>query len=209
MQLGPPGRLLAVTPIATLLLLIFDGLMLRRKKVGKKIIKIKKLFKKFSSHVASCESARFVCSERTAFESWFRVELCPVLRKLGFKNIDFDYNYPDSGNKADLCVRTQRGDIVFELKSFVSDQDSNKKKKYPEQIRRLENLIHDPSGVLQVITFTTFTGRSEADTTFTGYSEAYMKSYCKELFGGSWQVLGPRKLINKYPLYVAITSMIR
>jgi len=164
----------------------------------KKGIKIKKLFKKFSRHVASCESALWVCNIDTAFESWFRVELCPVLCfKLGFNSIHFKYTYPDSNDKADLYVETPRGDIVFELKSFVSGQDANKKKEYPKQIARLEELVHNLSGVLQVITF----------TTFTGYSEAYMESYCKKLFGGSWKVLGPRKLIKKYPLYVAITSM--
>lgn len=168
--------------------------------MGKKVLKIKKLLKKFSKHVASCKSARFVCSELSAFESWFGVELYTVLRcKLGFKDVRFKYTYPDSRDRADLCVKTARGDIVFELKSFVSGQDGNKKKEYPRQIARLEELVHHTSGVLQVITF----------TTFIGYSEDYMKSYFKKLFGDSWEILSPRKLIKKYSLYVAITSMTR
>lgn len=175
--------------------------------LGRKVIKIEKLFKKFSKHVkheVSCKSAWFVCNFPSSFESWFRVELCPVLFwKLRFKDIDFNYaypDYPDSRYKADICVskRPDGGDIVFELKSFVYGQDANKMEKYPEQIKRLEKLIGYPS-VLQVITFTTFIGYP---------NKAFMESYMDIFFADApWKILGPCKLIKKYPLYVAITSM--
>ncbi len=169
--------------------------------MGKKVIKIKKLFKKFSKHVASCESARFVCTTQAAFESWFRVELNPVLWKLGypFEDIDTKYTYPDSTKKADLCIRTPRGDIVFELKSFVKDQDVTKKNEYPKQIARLEELIHN-SGVLQVITFTSFIGYRR---------EAIMQDINRWFQDGRWNIIEPAKLIKRYPLHVAITSMTR
>lgn len=169
--------------------------------MGKKVIKIKKLFKKFSKHVASCESVEFVCSTDAAFESWFRVELCPVLLKLGFekKDIHFSYTYRNPpGKKADLCLSTHRGDIVLELKSFVCGQDRNKWEKYPEQTARLKKLIDDP-GVLQVITFTTFIGYPR---------KATMGKYMDKFFGDPrWDIIGPAKVIKRYRLYLAITSM--
>lgn len=163
------------------------------------MINIKVLFEEFSSHVASCKSVLFVCTTHAAFESWFRVELVPVLWRLQYSSdsIETKYTYPNSSDKADLCVKDQQGDIVFELKSFVSGQDANKKANYPGQIKKLEKLIVDPS-VLQVITF----------TTFIGYSEIRMRNYMDLFFtNDSWDILGPNKFIKQYPLYVAITSM--
>ncbi len=163
------------------------------------MINIKVLFEKFSSHVASCKSAPFVCTTHAAFESWFRVELVPVLWDLRYSSdsIKTNYIYPNSNDKADLCVKDQQGDIVFELKSFVSGQDANKKANYPGQIKKLERLIADAS-VLQGITF----------TTFIGYSETKMSNYMNLFFtNDSWDMLGPNKFIKRYPLYVAITSI--
>jgi len=114
-----------------------------------------------------------------------------------FKSIKPNYRYPNSRDKADLCVKNEGGDIIFELKSFVRGQDANKKTRYPGQIKKLENLITN-SGVLQVITF----------TTFIGYRENTMRDYMGSFFtNDSWDMLGPRKFIEKYKLYVAITSM--
>ncbi len=181
--------------------------------MGTKVIKIKKLFNKFSRHVERCKSAKFVCCTHAAFESWFRVELNPVLWKLGYPrgSIETNYTYHDLGlsNKADLCVKTRQGDIVFELKSFVRGQDSAKKKDYPEQIARLEKLIDSNSGILQVITFTTFTGRSEDST--VGYPEVYIEDYCEELFlkDAPWKRYGPYRLVEEYPLYVVIAAITR
>jgi len=163
------------------------------------VIDIEKLFKRFSAHVVRSRSAPFICTTSSANESWFRVELIPILWEFRYPpdSVATNYNYPNSKKKADLCVRAKLGDIVFELKSFVVDQDSNKKETYPGQIKRLEKLISHRS-VLQVIAF----------TTFIGYSENRMGNYMDLFFAhDSWDILGPRKLIGKYPLYVAITSM--
>ncbi len=163
------------------------------------MINIKELFEKFSNHIDSCKSAPFVCTTHAAFESWFRVELIPVLCELQYtyNSIETNYTYPNSRDKADLCVKDNHCNIVIELKSFVTAQDSKKKEKYPTQIKKLEKLIFDPT-VIQVITF----------TTFIGYSESRMKNYLQRFFTNhSWEILGPSKLIKKYPLYAAITSM--
>jgi hypothetical protein len=163
------------------------------------MINIKDLFEKFSNHVDTCKSAPFVCTTHAAFESWFRVELIPVLweHRYQYDSIETNYTYPNSRDKADLCVKDNQGNIVIELKSFVTGQDSNKKEKYPIQIKKLEKLIFDPI-VIQVITF----------TTFIGYSEYRMKNYLQQFFANhSWEILEPSKLIAKYPLYAAITSM--
>ncbi len=164
------------------------------------MIDIKVLFENISNHIAYCKSAPFVCTKQAAFESWFRVEIMPVLWDLQYPSdsIITEYTYPNSRDKADLCVKDQQGDIVFELKSFVSMQDSNKTKSYPKQIEKLEKLIANPS-VLQGITF----------TTFIGYSETRMNNYMNRFFNNnSWDILGPNKLIKKYQLYAAITSII-
>lgn len=163
------------------------------------MINIKELFEVFSSHVASCKSAPFVCTIHASFESWFRAELNPVLWQMQylFESITTNYTYPNSGDKADLCVKDQEGDIIFELKSFVRGQDANKKARYPDQIKKLENLITN-SSVLQVITF----------TTFIDYTETRMEDYMDLFFtNDSWDILGPSKFIKQYPLYVAVTSM--
>jgi hypothetical protein len=163
------------------------------------MINIKELFEKFSNHVDSCKSAPFVCTTHAAFESWFRVELIPVLLELqySYNSIETNYTYPNSRDKADLCVKDNQGNIVIELKSFVIGQDSNKKDNYPIQLKKLEKLTFDPT-VIQVITF----------TTFIGYTESRMENYMQRFFTNPpWEVLGPSKLIIKYALYAAITNM--
>jgi len=165
------------------------------------MIDIKALFKKFSIHVNSCKSATFVFTRPAAFESWFRVELIPTLCELQYpsESVETNYTYPNSKDKADLCIRDKLGNIVIEIKSFVSGQDSNKKQKYPKQIKKLENLITNPN-VIQVITF----------ATFIGYSRIRMENYMNRFFtNDAWEILEPTKLIEKYPLYVAITSLMK
>jgi len=163
------------------------------------MIEIENLFKECSKHIATCKSAPIVCNIRAAFESWFRVELIVVLLNLGYslEHIETNYTYSNSSDKADLCIRTERGDIVFELKSFVDGQDSNKKTKYPNQIKKLESASLSPT-VAQVLTF----------TTFIGYSENKIKSYVKMFFqNNSWRIFGPIKLLDQYRLFVILTSI--
>jgi hypothetical protein len=138
-------------------------------KEGSTMINIQELGLLFSEHVTSCKSCSTVCRRNAAFESWFRVELIPVLGDIGYTNIVTDYNYPNIKRKADLAINLNEGKIVFELKSFVNYQDSNKKEKYPEQVTRLKNLlIDDSSEVIQVITFTTFAGYTDTSMSLRG-----------------------------------------
>ncbi|MDR2478740.1 MAG: hypothetical protein LBD48_05445 [Treponema sp.] len=162
------------------------------------MINIQELCLLFSSHVASCKSCGVVCGRNAAFESWFRVELIPVLSDIGYKDIVTDYSYPNIKNKADLAINLKEEKIVFELKSFVNHQDSNKKKEYPEQVMRLKNLLLDDSnGVIQVITF----------TTFIGYTELPMKRIINKTFNqNEWNIHGPIKLHKDYELMILITE---
>jgi hypothetical protein len=168
-----------------------------------KIINIEKLFKKFSNHVKSCKSKYFVCSTHASFESWFRVELNPVLWQLGYKSesIRTNWTYPDSRGKADLCVKTSKGDIIFELKSFVEGQDAKKINSYPNQLKRLENLLSGSSGsgIIQVIAF----------ITFIDYDVEQLKRIVKILFPEKtrWQTRDATPLIKNYPLRIMIGSI--
>jgi hypothetical protein len=173
-----------------------------------KTININKLFNKFSNHVKSCRSRTFVCSEGAAFESWFRVEINPVLWDLGYKSesIFTNWTYPDSGGKADLCVETSKGDIIFELKCFVRGQDAEKINKYPNQLKRLERLITDPSDsddrvTIQVISF----------ITFIGYNKEQLEKLVRKLFLEKtiWQTVGPNPLIKDSKLLIMIGSITR
>jgi hypothetical protein len=107
------------------------------------MLNVEDLLQRFSAHVTNCKSAPFVCSTRASFESRFRVELFPVLCELGCptESIDPDFTYPSSGNKADLCVKIKAEQIVFELKCFVDGADAHKKSSYPDQTKRLEQLV--------------------------------------------------------------------
>jgi hypothetical protein len=127
--------------------------------------------------------------------------LIPVLWEFQYPStsIETNYSYPNSKDKADLCVRDKSGDIVFELKSFVYGQDSNKKEKYPSQIKKLEKLIADPS-VLQVM----------ALTTFIGYSETQLINYMRHFFAAeSWNIIGPLRLLEQYRLNIAVADIVK
>lgn len=163
------------------------------------MIDIQLLFDNFARHVCSCKSAEFVLNKEASFESWFRVELVPVLQELGYpiECIDTNYKYPGSGDKADLCVR-DNSDIVFELKSFVKSQDANKKQEYPKQIKRLEGILGS-GHCKQVIAF----------TTFVGYSETQLRNYMRLFFtNAKWITLGPSKISNNGKLYLAICTIL-
>jgi hypothetical protein len=162
------------------------------------MINIQNLGLLFSEHVCSCKSCAIVCGRKAAFESWFRVELITVLSDMDYKDIVTNYNYPNTKNKADLAINLNEGKIVFELKSFVNYEDSNKKEKYPEQVANLKNLLIDDSNeVIQVITF----------TTFIGYTETSMKKIINKTFNQSeWTFYGPTKLHKDYELMILLTE---
>jgi len=162
-------------------------------------IDLQQLFDSLTKHVLSCKSAHFVLNRHASFESWFRVELVPVLQGLGYSEdqIQTDYTFPGSRNKADLYVRAD-GDLVFELKPFVKGQDSRKKERYPRQIKNLENIVE--SGQCQQVI---------ALTTFVGYTKENMQEYMKHLFGNSrWRIIGPSKVSGEYALHLAVCTMI-
>jgi hypothetical protein len=164
------------------------------------IINLEVLFDKFTTHILSCKSADFVLDRHASFESWFRVELAEVLRQFGYSGdqIQTNYKYPDSDDKADLCVRAD-GDIVFELKPFVKGQDSNKYEKYPEQIKKLERTV-ESRHCQQVI----------AITTFIGYTSEQMQEYMQHFFGnGKWQILEPRRVSEEHELRLALCTVIK
>jgi hypothetical protein len=162
---------------------------------------IKELFTEMSAHTAACSSSQFLCSTRASFESWFRVELVPVLINMGipYRDISPDFTFPDGG-KADLCIQSDGKVILFELKPFVSGQDSNKKIEYPRQINRLLKHLNDNKNILQVITF----------TTFYGYTENRMKKFREDFFSDHrWEIVGPSPLVEGYPLHLVLTSAVR
>ncbi len=163
------------------------------------MIDIEDLFGKYSEHVSSLKAAPFICNIHAAFESWFHVELVPVLWELGIadSSIEPRYAYPNSSGSADLGIRTREGVIVFELKSFVSDKSGKKEGKYPNQIGKLAKLVSDRDA-LQAIAF----------TTFIGYSKGSMMNHVKKFFKkGPWDVIGPTRLVEPYGLHLCIASM--
>jgi hypothetical protein len=160
-------------------------------------IDITKLFRVLSQHLKDLKSSKFVCNTEASFESWFQVELAQTLNEMGFNEIKTFYHYaPDYSKKADLCVKTSDGEIIFEIKCFVKNQDSNKKERFPEQIKMLEESLLVDESVIQIITI----------ITFFGYNEENMDKYMINFFGNrDWIIKKPEKIIPEYPLYLAIT----
>ena len=70
---------------------------------------------------------------RPACEDWCNVcrPRLPMLVQMGidYTSISPHYTFPNGG-KADLCIKNIGGIVVFELKTFISGQDSNKIEKY-------------------------------------------------------------------------------
>ncbi len=153
---------------------------------------INSLAQGISKYVSTCTSARFLCTKQASFESWFRVELVPVLVELGvdYETVSPDYTYPGTRYKADLVCSGKGGRTLIELKSFVSGQDANKKDRYPDQIERLRSLLDQDASIEQVITF----------TTFQGYSPRQITTLIGRLFDPSqWSMVGPISVIDEYP----------
>ena len=125
------------------------------------MLDVTQFLNQFVSHFQTCKSSEFILKKSASFESWFRAEIPVVLEKwYAISNIDTNFRYPNNNTKADLVIKTNDEIIVFELKSFVSHQDANKKENYPIQIKSLETIV-DNNSCKQGITFTTFTGYSQ------------------------------------------------
>src|SRR5208282_6440968 len=114
----------------------------------------------FLSHVATRPSGFVACSVGAAFEAWFQVELAHMLHTKGLGSVRFGYDYPHSRGKADLACEGEWGISVFELKCFVRGADANKMLKWPEQLKRLVNLVQNR-----------YAAQGIAVSTYFGYSE--------------------------------------
>lgn len=161
-------------------------------------IDIARLAEAFRNHVSTLRSADFVCSRHAAFESWFRVELVPALNELGVPtgNISTDFTYPRSSSKADLVVDLRGGHCVFELKPFVSGQESRKMTEFPRQLRRLLGLL-GMNKIVQVIAF----------ATFIGYRPEALQNRLGQFFGDyPWQSTGPMPVLEGHPLQMCIAE---
>lgn len=122
-------------------------------------IPLKTLYATLHKYLPSLQSADLVGREyKTAFESWFRVELAQALisnRIARSNDVVFNYSYPMNSNlKADLSIGRS---IAFELKCFCAKADANKKTEFPKQLNLLEQ--HVNSGhLVQSIGFFTLQG---------------------------------------------------
>jgi hypothetical protein len=57
------------------------------------------------------------------------------------EQLNFDFTYPGTRDKADIAVIEPESSAVFELKSFARSGDANKIARFPQQIAQLE--LHD------------------------------------------------------------------
>lgn len=129
----------------------------------------------FINHFHTCKASKFILKTPASFESWFRAEIPIVLENwYNLSDIDTNFRYPDSNNKADLVIKANNETIVFELKSFVSHQDSNKKDSYPNQIKALEEIVNSK-----------FCQQGIAFTTFMGYSKKQVDSLLLKFFSSN------------------------
>ena len=162
------------------------------------MIDLDKLTAALARHVGSCRSADVVCSLPNAVESWFRVELIPTLVDSGMplQNIDFNFTYPGTRDKADVAVTAPDSTTVFELKSFVCFADANKIAKLPQQIARLESLVRSKA-ITQGVAF----------CTFCGYTEDRVRRLCRQFFSPSWTTTEIRPMRQGQPLRFMFASV--
>lgn len=126
-----------------------------------KVLNPLQLGEDFDRYIRQIPSARLVATEyRTAFESWFRVEVVQSMLHAGTakqKHLIYNFSYPNSpSKKSDICLK---GEIVFELKCFCHGADANKKRAFPKQIALLESHV-DSKAIKQGICFITLQGYS-------------------------------------------------
>ncbi|MGH9508591.1 MAG: hypothetical protein ACRD2M_01530 [Terriglobales bacterium] len=164
------------------------------------MIEIESLARALSAHVGGCHSAKIVCSNYVAFESWFRAELGSVLFdwEQRFELVTFDYTYAGTRKKADLLARHSAGLIVFEIKSLVKGADAQKLRDLPNQIDRLEqevNLGEASQGVVL--------------GTFIGYKDRKLAELSARLFDSRWQTVGPKPLVEGLELSFLFASIVK
>jgi len=167
------------------------------------IINLQTFIDQFKKHVSCSNSSQFLCSQPASFESWFRVEFFSILCHIGFQpnHIFPSYSYQShQGEKADLFVNDCHHKIIFELKSFVRNQDAKKRKDFPKQINRLLDELNG-GYVDQVIVF----------ATFIGYGRQAMNNWASTLrnwLGNQtlWHQIGPQKILQQYELQFWMAS---
>jgi len=174
------------------------------------ILKSTRLFCELQKHVRRFKSAYFLCTQETAFESWFRVELFTVLCKMGIpkEKITPTYSYQSCQSKrkkkADLLVCHNDWKIIFELKSFVKKQDSSKRESFPNQIKLMAQELQ-ANLVDQIIALATFVGYGEiAMDNWKLRLEKWIREANLQKKGIQGQQIGPEKLIRKYKLSIWI-----
>ena len=153
------------------------------------------LLTEFMSHIATCPAKVFVLNQVAAFESWFQVELAHVLLQSGYGELNTNYAYPDTKQKADLQVLAKLGSVVFELKCFVAHQDANKIYTFPQQLQRLKQLFLAKQACQGI-----------AIATFIGYSDEVTHKRFNKLFPETeWEFRSLRKF-EGHRLWVGIAS---
>lgn len=153
------------------------------------MIDINLLSEELANHIKNLPARKLVAVTRTAFESWFRVELACVLQRVttGTRLI-FNFNYTLEGCqnlKADICLLGEDSETtVFELKSFVSGADANKKESFPKQ----NNLLYQHVKENQFSQGVSF-------VTFIGYSDRQIKKMLSLFYAEKeWQVSESKKM---------------
>jgi len=157
---------------------------------------IEELLSRFIDHVNKLRSARFVCSAQTAVEGWFRVEVVPVLEDMGIPLNRINPRFHINGGQADLAVEKEDGYVVFEFMCFVKGADSEKKRRFPQQLDRLERAV-TKRRITQGIAF----------VTFSGYSNTQPENLIKKFFGKrDWKTKGPLEVVSGHPLRICLGS---
>lgn len=157
------------------------------------------------NHIAAFHSSQFLCQANAAFESWFRVELFSVLCNLGFQpnQISVTYKYHIAPRmRADLLLDDGKQKNLFEIKSFVSQQDRNKRRLFPKQINRMVQ-EYRAGYVNQIVAF----------ATFNGYGQRAMNNWNQTLArwlrntNFRWRQVGPQTLMPPYSLQVWVACL--
>ncbi|HEV2417392.1 MAG TPA: hypothetical protein VGX94_06285 [Terriglobia bacterium] len=152
----------------------------------------------FLKHVQGCPSGRIACGFGSSFESWFRVELATMICKSGlFERLGFDYRYPQLKGKADLVVESEKDNVVFELKCFVSGADANKQTAWPQQLDRLYHLVAEGHA-----------RQSVAVATFSGYRQEKLSGFLSKFYPSPWTVAGPYRFYEEEetPLQLVVAT---
>ena len=164
-----------------------------------KVLDPLRLAQNFDKHTQNLPSAHLVASEyRSAFESWFRVEMAQSILQDGTAKptqLIFNFGYPNMpSKKSDICFDEE---IVFELKCFCYNADSNKKHKFPEQVGLLESHV-DSNSIRQGICF----------ITLQGYSTHQRNAMLEKFFGQRphWNLLNPRAFMSQTTFYYTIAE---